>query len=103
VKAYSAEGRRFIDVCHDLAQELGGDPTAAELLQIRVIATQTLNVDRMQAQVMAGEAIDTDVLTRAANSIARATAALRRGRAGRKAKAGPVGIGSYLASRAVAE
>jgi hypothetical protein len=103
VSPKSAEARRFLDVTHDLTAELGGELTMEESLRVRAVAMHTLTVDRIQLAALQGEQVDDVALVRTTNAIARDLAALRRGRAARKAKPGPRGIDAYLADKAAAK
>jgi hypothetical protein len=99
VHPQSSEARRFRDVLADLTAELGADPTAGEELQIRAIATLTLQLERMQADVLRGQATDAEQLTRCSNALARSLAALRRSRAARPATTGQEALAQHLARK----
>lgn len=99
VSGSSPEGRRFLDVIHDLTSEMGGQLTHAESLQVRAVAGQFLLVEQMQAAIMKGERVDSDVFTRACNAATRSLNTLRRSAAGRAKKQPGGGAAAYLQAK----
>jgi hypothetical protein len=101
VSASSPEGRRYRDVVHDLTAELGGTLTAAEQLQVSTIAGLVVHAERLQGEMLRGEAVDTEQLTRVSNSAARLLNALRKKVAVQARRpAGAEGLRAYLAEKA---
>ena len=78
----SVGARRFRDLCAGFAAPYGGATalTVAEQALIRNAASLTLQLEQMQADVAAGRPVDSEQLTRLANSAARTLASLRKGR-----------------------
>ncbi|WP_374470304.1 hypothetical protein [Phenylobacterium sp.] len=101
VDGRSAGARRYRDIVEDLSREIGGDLSAAELLQVRNAATLQVLAEDLAAAQARGEAVDAEALTRAANGATRALAALRRLRPAAKAKR-KVGLSDVLAARRMA-
>jgi hypothetical protein len=95
----SAGARRLHDIIADLEADLGGDLGEAERLQVRTAAGLVLHSERLTADMLNGKPVDSEQVTRTANSAARLLGALR---AKRKPKAGP-SLADYLASKRAAE
>jgi hypothetical protein len=79
VDGRSAEARRFKDLVSSFAASLGGEGalTEAERALIRNATLLTLQSERLQAVFVAGREVNSEELTRLANSSARVLAALR--------------------------
>jgi hypothetical protein len=94
----SAEARRFKDLVSSFAASLGGEGalTEAERALIRNAALLTLQSERLQAAFVAGREVNSEELTRLANSSARMLAALRNKR--ERKEAGPT-LPQYLARK----
>jgi len=78
----SASARRFRDLIAGFAAPYGGQAalTVAEQALIRNAASLTLKLEQLQADAAAGRPVDSEQLTRLANSAARTLASLRKGR-----------------------
>ena len=98
VDGRSAEARRFKDLVSSFAASLGGEGalTEAERAIIRHAALLTLQSERLQAAFVAGREVNSEELTRLANSSARVFAALRIKREPKEV--GPT-LPEYLAAR----
>lgn len=86
VDGRSAGARRYRDIVEDLSREIGGDLSAAELLQVRNAATLQMLAEDLAAAQARGEPVDAESLTRAANGATRALAAIRRLRPAKPAR-----------------
>lgn len=95
-------GRRMHDVIAALTIDLGGDLAEAERLQVRSIAALTVRSEQLAADLLNGRQVDSEQLTRCANSAARLLAALRRGRQRKSAKPAP-SLSDYIAAKRQAE
>jgi hypothetical protein len=78
VDGRSRSGRRAYDVMAALAEQFGGNLTAEEQLQVRCVAAMTLEVERLTAQLVNGDQVDSEKLSRASNALQRALNSLRR-------------------------
>jgi hypothetical protein len=78
VDGRSAEARRFKDLVSSFAASLGGEGalTEAERTLIRNAASLTVQCERLQAAHVAGHEVNSQEMTRLANSSARVLAAL---------------------------
>jgi len=78
----SASARRFRDLIAGFAAPYGGEAalTVGEQALVRNAAALTLKLEQMQADAAAGRPVDSEQLTRLANSAARTLASLRKGR-----------------------
>lgn len=74
----TAKARRYRDLVEGLIAEIGGELGEAERLQVRNAATLQMHAEELTAQLVRGEPIDSEAITRAANGATRALAALRR-------------------------
>ena len=78
VDGRSADARRYRDLCASFADERGGEAalTESERALIRQAAALQVASERMQAQLIRGEDVDGEELTRLSNALARALSAL---------------------------
>jgi hypothetical protein len=85
----STVARRFKDLVISLAAPLGGERALNESDRalVRTAATLTLRSEQLQAAAVSGAPIDSEELTRLANSVRGVLATLRR-----RAKPEPVGL-----------
>jgi hypothetical protein len=69
----SATARRYRDLQISYADDCGGEATLSEAQRTLIAQTATLQVqaERVQAAVLRGDVVDTEQLTRLANSVAR--------------------------------
>jgi hypothetical protein len=97
VDGRSAEARRFKDLVSSFAASLGGEGalTEAERALIRNAASLTVQCERLQAALVAGREVNSEEMTRLANSSARVLAALRI--KGERKEATPT-LSQYLAA-----
>jgi hypothetical protein len=100
----SRGGRRFRDLVHAYAGDVGGigAVTEAQRSLITQAASLQISVEALQARMVAGEAVDPEVLVRLANVQLRALAALGL-RKGSKPADGASALQSYLQSIAQRE
>lgn len=100
----SRGGRRFRDLVHAYAGDVGGigAVTEAQRSLITQAASLPISVEALQARMVAGEAVDPEVLVRLANVQLRALAALGL-RKGSKPADGASALQSYLQSIAQRE
>jgi len=94
----SAWARRFRDLIDGLTADLGSVLSEAERLQVRTAASLQLHVEQLTAQMVRGEAVDPDAITRAANGATRALSALKR--RGTARGPAPASLATYLAAKA---
>jgi hypothetical protein len=100
----SRAGRRAYDIMASLAEELGGNLTAEEQLQVRCVAAMTLEVERLTARLVNGEAVDSVKLSRASNALQRSLNSLRRHAKSRTKIADPrAALSAALAEKANAK
>jgi hypothetical protein len=90
----SRHARRYHDLCADLARELGGELSTAEMAVVRQAAALTVKSEDLQAAIVRGEPIDTDDAVRLANASARLLAALRSKK--RQREPAPPSLRGYL-------
>lgn len=92
----SAGARRFRDLVAAFSTDLGDNLSEADLAMIRTAAALTLKSEQMQAQLAAGENVDSDALIRLAGTTRRSLQAI-----GAKAdrKPGALSLAEYLANR----
>jgi hypothetical protein len=95
VDGRSRYARRYYDLCADLAHDLGGGLSTAEMSIVRQAAALTVKSEELQAAIVKGEPISTDDAVRLANASARLLAALRTKR---RQPAGPT-LAEYLARK----
>ena len=97
VDGRSAEASRFKDLVSSFAAGLGGEGslTEAERALIRNAASLTVQCERLQAALVARREVNSEEMTRLANSSARVLAALRI--KGERKEAAPT-LSQYLAS-----
>jgi hypothetical protein len=97
----SARGRRFRDLMRSFAEEVGGLDSISEAQ--RALCSQaavlTVQVESMQARVIAGEVVDPELIVRVGNVQLRALQALGV-RKGPKVVDGGNALAEYLAARA---
>jgi hypothetical protein len=98
VDGRSAEARRFKDLVSSFAAGLGGEGalTEAERALIRIAASLAVQSERLQAALVAGREVNSQEMTRLANSSARVFTALRIKR--ERKEAVPT-LSQYLADR----
>lgn len=98
----SAEARRFRDLHRAFIAEAGGEAVVSEAERslCRQAAALTLRSERLQAQIVRGEAVDDEQIVRLANAASRALSAIRRRRG--KPRAAP-SVSDYLADKASRE
>ena len=95
VDGRSRYARRYYDLCADLAHDLGGGLSTAEMSIVRQAAALTVKSEQLQAAIVKGEPINTDDAVRLANASARLLGALRTKR---RQPAGPT-LAEYLARK----
>jgi hypothetical protein len=95
VDGRSRRARRYYDLIADLARELGGGLSTAEMSVVRQAAALTVKSEQLQAAIVKGEPINTDDAVRLANASARLLGALRTKR---RQPAGPT-LAEYLARK----
>jgi hypothetical protein len=102
VDGRSASGRRFRDLVIAFCGEVGGVDSLTEPQRALVAqaATLTITVERLQARLIAGEAIDPEMIVRTANVQIRALQALGLKKAERNAEGGGGALHAYLAELA---
>jgi hypothetical protein len=93
--------RRFRDLIEDLTADLGGDLSAAEQQQVRLVAGLLVHSEQLMADVVNGKAVDSEQVTRVANVAARLLATLKAKHQARKPPA-PT-LAEYLADKAKRE
>jgi hypothetical protein len=73
VDGRTADARRYRDLCMSLADDLGGAPslTEAQRALVRQAAAMIVQSERMQSDVLRGEIVDCEQLTRLANAATR--------------------------------
>jgi hypothetical protein len=94
----SAGARRFRDLVAAFSADLGDNLSEADMAMIRTAAALTLKSEQMQAALIAGQAIDSDVLIRLASTSRRALAAVSAKAINRQP--GGATLQDYLARRA---
>jgi hypothetical protein len=77
VDGRSRHARRYYDLCADLACDLGGNLSTAEMAIVRQSSALTVRAEELQAAICRGEPVNTDDAVRLANASARLLAALR--------------------------
>jgi hypothetical protein len=94
----SAAARRYRDLVADLADDLGGiaSLSAADLALVRQAAACTMQAEQLQAAIVNGKPVDSNLLVRVSNTLARTMAALQR----KSRKTAGRSIKDYLAARA---
>ena len=95
-----AGARRLHDIIADLTDDLGGDLGQAETLQVRTVASLVLHAERLTADMINGQPVDSEELTRVSNSAARLLAALRRRP---RSKGKRLSLDEHLAAKRIAE
>jgi len=93
----SSGARRFRDLVTAYSADLG-DLSEADLAMVRTAAALTIKSEQMQAQLAAGEAVDSDALIRLAGTTRRSLASIQ---ARAKPKANET-LQEYLARKATA-
>jgi hypothetical protein len=105
VDGRGASARRYRDVVHAFAGDVGGVDrlTEPQKIMIRTAAMMTLKIEDVQSRIVAGQDIDVEQLTRMGNVLARLLAAIgaRKGN-GKSSDAGNA-LQDYLRERAAAE
>jgi len=73
VNGNSLAARRFREIVGNLADDVGGPDKVSEpqKIAIRQIATMTMRIEALQAQVLTGEFVDDEELVRLSNAVAR--------------------------------
>jgi hypothetical protein len=100
VDGRSASARRYRDLVESFTADLGGfGLTNADMALVRQAAATTMRAEQLQAEIVRGDAVDSDMLVRLSNASARILAALRAKRPGKPT--GPT-LQEYLAQRAAA-
>jgi hypothetical protein len=99
VDGRSASGRRFRDLMRGYAAELGGIDSVSEPQRALCsqAATMTIQLEALQGQVVAGGAVDPELIIRTANAQLRTLEALGL-RKGSKPPDGASALHTYLAS-----
>jgi hypothetical protein len=102
VDGRSAEARRYRDLVHAYANDVGGVETLTEAQ--RALVTQAASVqtsaERLQSRIVKGEAVDGEELTRLSNVLARLLAAIGMRKGNGKPSDGASALHSYLQSLA---
>jgi hypothetical protein len=96
----SARGRRFRDLMRSYAEEVGGldvisEPQRALCSQAAVL---TVQVEALQARVIAGDVVDPELIVRIGNVQLRALAALGLKKGQHRVESGSNALANYLAS-----
>jgi hypothetical protein len=80
VSACSQEGRRYVDVVHDVADKLGGaDKLDAEMVGlVREVGSLVVKVEGMQSALMLGQPVDDEMFIRYSNMLDRKRAKLAK-------------------------
>jgi hypothetical protein len=94
----SSGARRFRDLVAAYSADLGDNLSEADLAMIRIASALTLKSEQMQAQLAAGENVDSDSLIRLAGTTRRSLAAIQ---ARAKPKANET-LQEYLSRKAAA-
>lgn len=78
----SAWARRWKDIVHDLAEDLGGDDAIGEIERslIRRAASLTVETERLEGLLSQGEAVDIDALGRVVGHLRRVLEQLKGNR-----------------------
>ena len=76
----SAGARRLHDIIANLTAEIPSEPSEAERLEVRTVASLVLHAEQLTAALANGEPVDSEELTRVANGAARLLGAIRRRR-----------------------
>src|SRR3984957_14686654 len=90
----SAGARRFRDLVAAYSADLGDSLSEADLAMVRTAAALTLKSEQMQAQLAAGENVDSDALIRLAGTTRRSLAGISAKAADRKP--GALSLAEYL-------
>jgi hypothetical protein len=93
----SSGARRFRDLVTAYSADLGDNLSEADLAMVRTAAALTLKSEQMQAQLAAGEEVDSDALIRLAGTTKRSLHAIGAKAADRKP--GALSLAEYLARR----
>jgi hypothetical protein len=101
VDGRGASARRYRDVVHAFAGDVGGVDrlTEPQKIMIRTAAMMTLKIEDVQSRIVAGQDIDVEQLTRMGNVLARLLAAIGARKGNGKSDGGNV-LQDYLAARA---
>lgn len=99
VDGTSAQARRYRDLMEDLAAEHGPDLSVGDRLLIRNAASLQLHAEELTAQLVRGEKVDPEAITRAVNGASRALAGLKRRQAKPKGKGNPRALADFLARK----
>jgi hypothetical protein len=95
--ARSAGARRFRDLIAAFSADLGDNLSEADIAMIRTAAALTLKSEQMQAALIAGQTIDSDVLIRLASTSRRSLQAISAKAVNRKP--GAASLQDYLDRR----
>jgi hypothetical protein len=101
VDGRGASARRYRDVVHAFAGDVGGVDrlTEPQKIMIRTAAMMTLKIEDVQSRIVAGQDIDVEQLTRMGNVLARLLAAIGA-RKGKPEASGASALADYLAEKA---
>ncbi len=101
VDGRSAPARRYRDLIAAFTADLGGEAnlTEADRQLIRQAAGLSVRAEKLQADIVNGCDVDSDLLVRISNAAARLLGAVRRDRGKNDAPSGPTSLSDYLAGK----
>jgi hypothetical protein len=73
----SAGGRRFRDLCRELAKEIGGELSVIERAQVRAAAACLVRAEAMQDAIARGEVVSADDVVRLSSESRRILASIK--------------------------
>lgn len=101
VDGRTSSARRFRDLVAAFEGEIGGNLTAVERGLVRQAAALTLRAEQLQADVINGVSVDSDVLIRVSSTAKRILSAIGE-RAGKRKPAEGLDVDEYLRQKAAA-